>query len=76
MTRKSPCVEILGRKSLNYIIRVRCQEAIEKNPYGHVLIHDRTAAKIAVIEVDYAQWLRSIPKANVISYNPRKMMRE
>jgi hypothetical protein len=25
-----------------------------ENPYGHVLIHDRTAAKIAVIEMDYA----------------------
>jgi hypothetical protein len=50
--------------------------SIEKTPYGHVLIHDRTAAEIAVIEMDYAPRLRSIPKANVISYNPRKMMRE
>jgi hypothetical protein len=25
-----------------------------ENPYGHVLIHDRTAAKVAVIEMDYA----------------------
>ena len=25
-----------------------------EDPYGHVFIHDRTAAKVAVIEVDYA----------------------
>ncbi len=57
------------------MIRVRCQAVIEKDPYGHVLIHDRTTAEIVVIEMDYAERLRSIPKADfIISYNLRKIV--
>ena len=38
--------------------------------YGHVHIHDRTAAELTAIEMDYAWRLRPISKPEVISPQP------
>lgn len=53
-TRKNLVLKYLGARAWTTISEPNVRQQSRENSYGHVFIHDRTATKVAVIEMDYA----------------------